>query len=86
MANHKSAKKRILVTAKKHAINKSSSAKLKTLYANAIEETDKTTAEGSYKVAVSYIDKMVDKGRLHKNTGARKKSHLTTHINSLNKA
>ncbi len=86
MANHKSAKKRILTNAKKRAINKSSNSKLKTLVAKAFDETEKTVAETSYKEAVSYIDKMVDKGRLHKNTGARKKSQLTKQLNSLTPA
>ncbi len=83
MANHKSAKKRILVSEKKRIINKSASSKLKTLFAKAIEETSVVTAEVSYKAAVGYIDKLVDKGKLHKNTGARKKSALTRNFNKL---
>lgn len=84
MANHKSAKKRILTNAKKRAINKGANSKLKTLFNKAFEESEKTAvAEQSYKEAVSFIDKMVDKGRLHKNTGARKKSQLTKQLNSL---
>jgi small subunit ribosomal protein S20 len=81
MANHKSAKKRISVSAKRHAINKSSLSRLKTLIKKVFESEVKTDAEKYYKEAVSYVDKMVVKGRIHKNNGARRKSQLTKHVN-----
>lgn len=84
MANHKSAKKRILVSAKRRDINKSSMSKMKTLIKKAFASTEKAEGEVSYKDAVSYIDKMIAKGRLHINTGSRKKAHLTVHVNKLN--
>ncbi|UCH66858.1 MAG: 30S ribosomal protein S20, partial [Ignavibacterium sp.] len=43
----------------------------------------KEEAEKLYKEAVSVIDRSVDKGKIHKNTAARKKSQLTRHLNSL---
>lgn len=83
MANHKSAKKRILVSEKRRLINKSSLSRLKTLIKKVYEAEGKADAEKCYKDAVSYVDKMVGKGRIHKNNGARKKSQLTTYVNKM---
>lgn len=83
MAHHKSAKKRIKTTAKKTAVNKTAVSKIKTLVKKVMASTEKVEAEISYKEAVATIDKNALKGRLHKNTAARKKSALTKHINSL---
>ncbi|HRI46010.1 MAG: 30S ribosomal protein S20 [Ignavibacteriaceae bacterium] len=83
MANHKSAKKRILVNAKKRAVNKSTISKLKTLTKKVLASDEKTEAEGLYKEAVSYIDRIATKGKIHKNTAARRKSALTGHVNGL---
>ncbi|MDP2301128.1 MAG: 30S ribosomal protein S20 [Ignavibacteria bacterium] len=83
MANHKSAKKRILVSAKKRAINKSSISKLKTLTKKVLSSTEKTEADGLYKEAVAFIDRIASKGKIHRNTAARRKSALTGHVNGL---
>lgn len=83
MAHHKSAKKRIIVSAKKSSINKSSISKLKTLVKNVYEAKDKDAAKTAYTDAVSYLDKMTSKGRIHTNNAARKKSQLTVHINKI---
>jgi len=83
MANHKSAKKRIKTNEKRRAINQASSSKLNTLIKKLYATEDKEKAVVAYKEAVSFIDKTVSKGRLHKNTAARKKSKITRHINSL---
>ncbi len=85
MANHKSAEKRIRSNAKRRAVNKKSISKLKTLVGNALATETKVDAETVYKNAVSHIDKMVAKGRIHRNTGARRKSALTKHVNNLSK-
>ncbi|MCE1187704.1 MAG: 30S ribosomal protein S20 [Ignavibacteria bacterium] len=82
MANHKSAKKRISVSEKRRVINKASLSKMKTL-TKKVFEADKAGADATYKEAVSYIDKMVAKGRVHRNTAARRKSQLTKHVASL---
>ena len=44
------------------------------------------SAGANLKETVKTIDKSVSKGVLHKNTGARKKSQLTHHVNSLSSA
>jgi len=86
MANHKSAKKRIKTNEKKRLINKASLSKLKTLTKKAFDISEKAELEPVYKEAVSYIDKMASKGRIHKNNAARKKSQLTVHLNALDTA
>lgn len=83
MANHKSAEKRIRSNAKRKEVNKKSISKLKTLVGSAFSAEKKADGETAYKKAVSHIDKMVAKGRIHRNTGARRKAALTKHVNKL---
>jgi len=45
--------------------------------------TNKDEAVILYKDAVSIIDRNAEKGKLHKNTAARKKARLTKYLNSL---
>ena len=82
MANHKSAVKRISVSKKRKEVNKIATSKLKTLFKKALAAEDIKEAESAYKSAVSFIDKMTTKGRIHKNNAARKKSRLTKYLNS----
>jgi len=83
MANHKSAKKRIRQSEKRRVRNQAAQTKMKTLIKKVHSADAKATAEVALKEAISYIDKSVTKGRLHKNTAARKKSSLTRHVNKL---
>jgi small subunit ribosomal protein S20 len=55
---------------------------LKKVYA-AVEAGDKSLAETSYQAAVPVIDRMADKGLLHKNKAARHKSRLSGHIKKM---
>lgn len=86
MAHHKSAKKRIRTTERKTEVNKTAVSKIKTLVKKVLTASEKTEAEKLYKEAVATIDKNAVKGRLHKNTAARKKSALTKHVSSLTAA
>lgn len=83
MANHKSTKKRIRQSEKRRVRNQAALTKMKTLIKKVHTADDKAKAEVVLKDAVSFIDKSVTKGRLHKNTAARKKSSLTKHVNKL---
>lgn len=87
MANIKSAKKRILVTATKAEKNKAIKSKIKT-YIKKVEATveaaDKTAATEALKVATVEIDKACSKGVYHKNNAARKVSRLTNLVNGMN--
>lgn len=86
MANIKSAKKRILVNAKKAERNKAIKSKVKTMIKKvetAITAGDKELAKENLTVAVSEIDKACSKGVIHKNTAARKVSRLTKKVNNM---
>ena len=83
MANHKSAKKRIRTSEKRRLMNKEANSRLKTLIKKVKDQSEKAVAEPILKEAVSFIDKSVTKGRMHKNTAARRKSSLTRFVNGL---
>lgn len=83
MANHKSAKKRIRQSEKRRVRNQDTLSKVKTIVRKVNSSNEKAEADVLLKEAVSFIDKAVSKGRLHKNTAARKKSALTKHVNKL---
>ncbi|MBZ0180472.1 MAG: 30S ribosomal protein S20 [Melioribacteraceae bacterium] len=84
MATHQSAKKRIRSSEKRRVRNQAARSELNTLIKKVYSLEDKEKAEAAYKEAVSFIDKTVGKGRLHKNTAARKKSAITKYVNKLN--
>ena len=44
---------------------------------------DKAAADVAYKTAVKAVDQAVNKGLLHKNNAARKKSSMTLKLNKL---
>ncbi|GJQ63966.1 MAG: 30S ribosomal protein S20 [Melioribacteraceae bacterium] len=83
MAHHKSAKKRIRTSAKRQERNKASMSKVKTLIKKVQTAKEKQEAEVYLKEAVSYLDRVAAKGKIHKNNVARKKSKLTRYVNSL---
>ena len=86
MANIKSSKKRIKVTAQKTLLNKMVKARTKTYVKKvlvAVQSNNKEEAAASLKVALKAIDKAYTKGIFHKNTAARKKSHLTKLVNAM---
>ncbi|MBQ9940502.1 MAG: 30S ribosomal protein S20 [Clostridia bacterium] len=87
MPNIKSAKKRVLVSAKKTMQNKMFVSELKTTikkYEKALAEGNKELAAQTYKDAVKFIDRAVSAGHMHKNTAARRKSLFTKKLNALN--
>lgn len=83
MPQHKQAKKRVRQNKKRREHNRKQRSRMKTLVRNVLEETDKEAAEKKLKEAVSYLDKMSTKGKIHPNNAARKKSKLTKHVNNL---
>ncbi len=89
MANIASAKKRARQSEKHRQHNASLRSMVRTyikkVYA-AIEAKDIKLAEESYRAAQPVIDRMADKGLLHKNKAARHKSRLTNHIKRLTEA
>ena len=83
MAHHKSAKKRIKTNETRRLRNKADISKINTMMKKVHGAEKKADAETLMKEAVSFIDKTVSKGRVHKNNAARKKSQLTKYVNSL---
>ena len=86
MANIKSSKKDVISSKIAYEKNKANKSALKTelkKYDAALVSGDKAVAEAAYKAAVKAVDKAVNKGLLHKNTAARKKSSLTLKLNQL---
>ena len=78
MANIKSAKKRVLVQAKREARNKACRSNPKTVIkqANAAIAANAENKDALVKAAVKKIDQACAKGIIHKNCAARKKSTL----------
>ena len=77
MANIASQKKRILRSERERTENRLLTSTVKTHFRrleSAVTEGDGGKVEAEHKALVSKIDKAIQKGALHKNTGARKKS------------
>lgn len=82
MANHKSAVKRIRQTVKRNAVNRNNRSKLRTQVKKlraALAGSDQSLTTELLNPTISVIDKMVNKGILHRNAAARHKSRLTRH-------
>ena len=88
MANHFSALKRARQTVKRTATNRMNTTRLRgTLreMRESLAKGDKAAAEKVYRETVSALDKAIQKGVLHKNTGARYKSRLSARLKALAK-
>ena len=86
MPNIKSSKKDVIRSKVAYEKNKADKSELKTnlkKYELALESGDKAAAEAAYKVALKAVDQAVNKGLLHKNNAARKKSSMTLKLNKL---
>jgi len=86
MANNKSAKKRILVTAKKTERNRYYRTKIKNTVKAvhaAVEASDKKAAAEAVKAANKNIHSLVSKGFIKKTTAARKVSRLHKMVNKM---
>lgn len=86
MPNHKSAEKRVRQTEKRNAVNTSNRSRLRTQIKKlraALASGDQKLSQDLLNPTISTIDKAVSKGILHKNTAARYKSRLTSHVNDL---
>jgi len=77
MANIASQKKRILRSERERTENRLLTSTVKTYFRRleaAVDAGDASKIKAEHRSLVSKIDKAVQKGALHKNTGARKKS------------
>jgi small subunit ribosomal protein S20 len=78
VANIKSAKKRVLVSRKKHEENRTTRSAVKTHISRVrrLVETGESAPAAEVITAVSALDKAAEKGILHPNNAARRKSRL----------
>ncbi len=86
MANSKSAKKRIRVAERRRDRNKPLRTEARTFVKKAevaIAAGDAGEAEAATLKAVSVLDRVADKGVIHKNNAARRKSRLMAKYNAL---
>lgn len=86
LANIASAKKRARQAEKHRQHNASLRSMVRTYIKktySAIEANDKKLAEECYQSAQPIIDRMADKGLIHKNKAARHKSRLIAHIKKM---
>ena len=86
MANSPQAKKRARQAEKRRTQNNGQRSLVRTVIKkviSAVDAGDKEQAQAAYQSAVPVIDRMADKGVLHKNKAARQKSRLNTHIKAL---
>ena len=86
MPNIKSAKKRVLVSKANYEKNKAYRSALRTAIkkANGAIEAKSDDMAVAVNEAVKKIDQAADKGIIHKNNAARKKSALVTRFNKVN--
>ncbi|XID74118.1 30S ribosomal protein S20 [Alkanindiges sp. WGS2144] len=86
MANSAQARKRARQNVKARQHNASLRSMVRTYIkkvVNAIAAGEHAAASEAYKKAVPVIDRMADKGIIHKNKAARHKSRLNAHIKAL---
>lgn len=86
MANTPQAKKRARQNVKARAHNASLRSMARTYIKNvikAVEAGDAAAAQAAYTAAVPVIDRVADKGIIHKNKAARHKSRLNAQVKAL---
>ena len=86
MANHKSAIKRIRSSARKHERNQAYTSRTRTEIKkarDAVQAGDKEAAIEQTREAIAMLDKAANKGIIHKNNAARRKSRLQKELNEL---
>lgn len=86
MANIKSQIKRIKVAERQRLRNKSAKSALKTYvtkFNNAVVAGDRAVAETALNIAIKSFDKAAEKGIVHKNNAANKKSRMMKKFNAM---
>ena len=87
MANTKSAQKQVRAAQRRQLRNKSVRSQTKTMVKKAEElifSGQVKQAEGEVKAAISSLDKAAEKGIIHSNNAARRKSRLMKKLNKAN--
>jgi len=86
VANSPQAKKRARQAEKRRTVKTGQRSMVRTVIKKvvaAVDAGDAEKAQAAYNTAVPVIDRMADKGILHKNKAARHKSRLNTSVKAL---
>jgi small subunit ribosomal protein S20 len=86
MANSAQARKRARQAVQRRSLNMSQRSELRTAVKSvrkAIAAGDKAAAQAVFKQSMSVIDRIADKGIVHKNAAARNKSRLSAAVKAL---
>lgn len=86
MPNHVSSEKRVRQDKKRQAYNRFYKVMAKRAIKDVISATSASEAELKYRRASEVLDRIADRGIIHKNFAANHKSKLAIHINKLKKA
>ena len=83
MAHHKSAIKRIKTNARDNARNKAYTSRLKTQIKKVRAAQNKEEGEAQFRKVASLLDKLANKGIIHKNKAANQKSKLSSAVDKM---
>jgi small subunit ribosomal protein S20 len=83
MPQHKSAEKRVRISAKRHVRNKADITKMKTAVKNVRNAASKADAEAALKKAIKLLDQFSAKKVIHRNKASNQKSKLTSVVNKM---
>ena len=86
MPNHKSSEKRVRQTARRTAVNKARRSELRSAVRKveeALASGDKKAAAEALKAAEPIVMRGASKGVIHKNTGSRRISRLSSRVKGL---
>jgi small subunit ribosomal protein S20 len=86
MPNHISSEKRVRQDKKRQAYNRFYKVMAKRAIKDVVASTDAADAEKKYRRAAQVLDRISDRGIVHKNYAANHKSKLAAHVNKLKKA
>lgn len=86
MAHSLSARKRVRQNARRRALNKARRSALRTKVrkcADALQGGDPAAAESALREATRALDRAANRGTVHRNAAARRKSRLARRLNAL---
>jgi len=83
MATHKSAMKRIKTNERDHKRNQMYKTQMKNQIKKVRATESKEEGQKLYRQTESILDKLVNKGIIHRNTASNKKSKLAKHVQNL---
>ena len=83
MAHHKSAEKRIRTAEKNRISNRRNRSQLYTVTKAVRQAKSREEGDTALAAALPFLDKMAQKGIIHRNKAARQKSKLTKFVHSL---